>query len=59
MTIRETTAECFVIHYKGMPLDINGHMRKVYLKLGYAKNGLLRVPASIREECEIVKYTPE
>lgn len=59
-------AELFAIHYQGKPLHfVKGKWndwtppKKVYYTESAAKTGLHYVPQLIRDECTIVRYTPE
>lgn len=66
MELGESKQELFVIHFNNKPLHLIKEKysgwkpsKKVYFTEKAAKIGLHYIPKLIKNNCEIVKYTPE
>lgn len=64
--INESKLEVFVIHFNGLPLHMVKERfnewkpsKKIYHSLTAAKIGMNYIPKLIKDQCEIVKYTPQ
>jgi hypothetical protein len=62
----QSKLEVFVIHYNGTPLHMVKERwnewrptKKIYHSMSAAKIGMNYIPNMIKDNCEIVRYTPE